>query len=111
MKSKTFLAAVAAVSATGGLMLPTVADAAELKVGHELVSVAVSYADLDLSSAQGQARLDRRVRAAVKQLCRTGPNPSLADHMAERECRALARTSADGEVRLAIAKVERTRRA
>lgn len=36
-------------------------------------SIRVAYADLDLTSAEGRAALDKRIRAAVKDACSTGP--------------------------------------
>jgi hypothetical protein len=56
---------------------------AELTVQHRLVP----YADLDLTTAQGQARLDARLRRAASAVCatNTGPHP-LSETMAARRC-------------------------
>ena len=34
-------------------------------------SVAVKYSDLDLSTEKGQAKLDRRINAAARKVCKT----------------------------------------
>lgn len=58
-------------------------------------STAVSYADLDLSSAQGRATLDARVRHAARQVCEIGTDHvSLAERNAARACFNTALSSA-----------------
>ncbi len=47
----------------------------------------VSYADLDLSSSAGQARLEQRINAAVRDVCGEAPSFDLARLRAVRECR------------------------
>jgi len=51
----------------------------------------VSYADLDLSSSAGQARLERRIQAAVREVCGEAPSFDLARRKAVRDC--IAETS------------------
>ncbi len=46
----------------------------------------VSYADLDLSSNSGQARLERRIEAAVRDVCGDAPSFDLARRNSVREC-------------------------
>ena len=59
------LSAVAALALTAGtLALSTPAHAASGEVG-----VTVRYGDLDLGSAAGKARFDRRVRNAARAIC------------------------------------------
>ena len=53
----------------------------------------VSYADLDLSSAAGQARLDRRIEAAVREVCGDATNFELARREAVRDCVAETRAN------------------
>ena len=53
----------------------------------------VSYADLDLSTAAGQARLDRRIEAAVRQVCGAATNFELARRQAVRDCVAETRAN------------------
>lgn len=58
-------------------------------------AVSVSYADLDLSRAEGRAMLEHRVGLAVRKVCPTpaGPQPLVvADRL--RDCQAQARSSA-----------------
>lgn len=55
----------------------------------------VSYADLDLSTAQGRVALDARVRSAARQVCEIGAaSVSLAEQTADRACMARAVSSA-----------------
>jgi UrcA family protein len=54
--------------------------------GSTAPSVRVSYADLNLASHQGMARLQNRVRAAASDLClESGKNP-LAFEMKRKTC-------------------------
>jgi UrcA family protein len=67
--------------------------------------VAVSYADLDLSTARGVERLDRRIRTAVETAC--GPTSSADPRGTNlvRHCRAetlvLARAQRDSAIAVA----------
>ena len=47
----------------------------------------VSYADLDLATADGVARLDRRIAAAVATACGTASGVDLAGQNDVRRCR------------------------
>lgn len=57
--------------------------------------VSVSYADLDLSRAEGRATLEHRVGLAVRKVCPTpaGPQPLVVAERL-RDCQAQARSSA-----------------
>ncbi len=46
----------------------------------------VSYADLDLSSREGRIRLERRINAAVQDVCGDAPTFDLARRRAVQEC-------------------------
>ena len=59
------LAATACAAAT----LTTPAAAADIVVAPEQVTVRISYADLDLATAQGRARLEDRVAGAARSIC------------------------------------------
>jgi UrcA family protein len=59
------IALSAAASLCAAVLFSGTAQAAEV----ETVSVAVSYADLDLTTETGQAALDSRINAAVKEVC------------------------------------------
>ncbi len=60
-------AAVAAIAAAGGALIaaPAFAETA----GMTTTTTSVSYAGLDLSSKDGQAKMQSRVRAAARQVC------------------------------------------
>lgn len=53
----------------------------------------VAYADLDLSSVTGRARLDRRIAAAVRDVCGEASSFDLARRRAVRECVAETRAN------------------
>lgn len=111
MKSKLVLAAMAAVIASGSLVVPTVSHAAEVKNGYDLVSASVKHGDLDLSSAHGKMRLERRLSAAITRMCSAGDQRDRLSVDASRECRETAARTAERELQLAIANYGRTRQA
>ena len=75
--------AVAAVLFTAALVVPTVSQAQDVE------SVAVSYADLDLSTENGQYRLGRRIEFAAKTVCDLGETKyQLKFALATAACRA-----------------------
>lgn len=78
----SFLAASLAVAAAPA------ADA------QSMVSRAVGHADLDLSTAAGQAALSRRIARAVRDLCGTASDVDLAGRNEVRRCRDDARALA-----------------
>jgi UrcA family protein len=63
------LAAAACAAATSLSVFAVPALAAEITVMPETVTVRVSYADLNLATAQGRAQLDRRVAGAARGIC------------------------------------------
>ena len=65
--------------------------------------VRISYADLDLGSPQGTAKLDRRIRSAVQTACGTASDADLAGKNDVRHCRASTYQAASAQVRLAAA--------
>ena len=62
------LAAVASAAASLSLTAAPAA-AADIVVAPETITVRVSYADLNLASAEGRARLDRRIAGAARSIC------------------------------------------
>lgn len=54
----------------------------------------VSYADLDLSSGAGQARFERRIEAAVRDVCGEAPSFDLVRRQAVEQCRTETRANA-----------------
>lgn len=54
----------------------------------------VAYADLDLSTAAGRTRLERRINAAVREVCgEAAPSFDLARRHAVRDCIAETRAN------------------
>ncbi|QDH34920.1 UrcA family protein [Porphyrobacter sp. YT40] len=62
----------------------------------------VAHDDLDLTTRDGVARLDERVRTKAHQMCANGGRDSASLRL-ERECRASALAAAAPEIRVAIA--------
>ncbi|MGH6786094.1 MAG: UrcA family protein [Novosphingobium sp.] len=66
------------------------------------VQVKVSYADLDLSSSDGKAVLDRRLDRAVSMVCGKGSNATVREQAASRRCRRIATAEIAPQRQLAI---------
>jgi UrcA family protein len=67
MSLRSIALAATACAALASLTAP--AAASEITVQPETVTVRVSYADLNLASAAGRARLDRRIAGAAREIC------------------------------------------
>ena len=63
----------------------------------------VSYADLNLATADGQAALDRRIAGAVGRVCPRATNQTWMQRMAARTCRREAHQNAAMQRNEAIA--------
>lgn len=63
------LATAACAAATALSVFAVPALAAEITVVPETITVRVSYADLNLATAQGRAQLDRRIAGAARSIC------------------------------------------
>lgn len=87
------LAATACAAATLS-MTATPAGAADITVIPETVTVRVSYADLNLASAEGRARLDRRIAGAARSICGTYFPTDLRTFALVQDCREEAIASA-----------------
>lgn len=94
------LAAVLAAGLALGLATPTLAAPAPAghasRSGYEAHTVPVEYSDLNLASAKGQKRLERRIRNAVREVC-GAPVPATGTRLRTPEvarCMALARAGA-----------------
>jgi UrcA family protein len=87
------LAATACAVATLS-MTAAPASAADITVMPETVTVRVSYADLNLASAEGRARLDRRIAGAARSICGSFFPADLDMATLVRDCRADAIASA-----------------
>lgn len=99
MKSRfgTLASTVAPLAAACGLALAASAAPASAKT----VSVDVAYADLDLTSPQGQSALDRRIDTAARHICggdqqRTGTR--IVDNAKMRVCVAEVKARAASQV-------------
>ncbi|AKH43079.1 UrcA family protein [Altererythrobacter atlanticus] len=89
---KIVITALAAITAAGAFAGP---------VAAEETSVAVSVADLDLSSAEDTQTLNARINSAVNTVC---PRPDVRDlkaNVAWEECKAEARSGALNQVAFA----------
>ncbi|MHA7820682.1 MAG: UrcA family protein [Erythrobacter sp.] len=68
------------------LVLAVGALAGPVHAGSEPARVIVPYADLDLTSSAGQARLDRRLTHAIKRVCAVDRTHSVSAVSQERQC-------------------------
>ncbi|MEH6758014.1 MAG: UrcA family protein [Parasphingorhabdus sp.] len=85
--SNAIVAAALAVTATGF----AASASAQNRISK---SVEISYADLDLTSATGQATLDGRIKGAVRQVCGSYNSKDIRDTADHRGCVEEARLSA-----------------
>jgi UrcA family protein len=69
--------AITAASATSALALP-----------YEGPTRAVSYADLDMTTAAGRERLDQRIRSAARAVCGSPSPIDVHSYFEMRACRA-----------------------
>ena len=88
------IALAAAACTAAALSLTTPAAAADIVVTPDAVTVRVSYADLNLASAAGRARLERRVAGAARSICGNYATNDLRMFALVSECRADAIASA-----------------
>jgi UrcA family protein len=70
--------------------------------GESQPTVAVSYADLDLGTEAGRARLDSRIRRAAKTLCLDEGVRDLADRLDQKSCMNFAVASARPQIEQAV---------
>ena len=84
------------------IFAPNVGSAAQAQQ-----SVAVSYADLDLSRPAGTAELDRRIGVAVRSLCGTASAADPKGRNEIRRCRAEAHAATLPQREQAIATARR----
>ena len=85
-------ALIALTMAAGGIAAPAMAQ------DDGAPRVEVRYGDLDLQTIDGRAQLDRRVRSAIRSMCRVDPRPSLEQRAREQTCEARARSSAEPQL-------------
>lgn len=94
---KIIAALAAAVATTGTVAFPAYA-AETAKVS------AVSYADLNLASAEGAASLKKRVARAAREVCAFHGDRSLDGAMQAKACAKVTVAKAMPQVELALAK-------
>ena len=94
-------AAFALVAVTPAMANPVNATDFETAIAHD---------DLDLTTREGVARLDERVRTKARQMCRNGGRDSASLRL-ERECQAGALAAAAPAIRVAVAnaRIDRVR--
>lgn len=97
IRTVSALAALALTAGTLALSTPVHAAPAE-----EQEQVKVKTGDLDLTSASGVARLDRRVRAAARQICGTVPATDLNMQRQVAGCQQAVLDNAREDVALAL---------
>lgn len=97
MKALLFVGALAVSAMT---IVPTVASA-EVDSDGRLVAT-VGYSDLDLNTAAGKARLDKRIKAAIRQVCQRPSSLELAASADYNQCVAEARVATKKSVALAL---------
>ena len=93
-RSLSALAAVALTGATLAISTPAFAQSQD--------SVRVSYADLDLASADGAQRFERRIRQAAEEVCGSASR-DLRQNQAVIACQARAVAGAKADVQVALA--------
>ena len=86
---KSIVTVLAALALSGLGAAPAAATVAE-----EEVSVSVDFADLDLTTPAGATALDRRIDAAVEEVCAKPDIRNLKAMTAWEECKADARIGA-----------------
>jgi|LULQ01.1.fsa_nt_gb UrcA family protein len=94
-----YLLMTGAAALSAGAVAP-VANAAEAGGADPdaTPTMIVPYGDLNLGSEKGRARLEMRVRTAIRGMCRTDPRPTLSQRSQERDCAANARRSAEPQM-------------
>lgn len=95
-----FKIATASILATAAITLtvPASAEVLPFKVSKE-----VSYKGLDLSSAEGQKKLQKRIDYAVRVVCGNYNRRSIAELADARQCMANAHIKAKRDAEIAIA--------
>lgn len=71
-------------------------------MNSNLFSVQVAHDDLDLTTQKGVSVLDDRIKTIIRRQCASNARDTESLRL-ERECRASAFASAQGQVRMAVA--------
>ena len=86
--------ALAATTCAALALTAAPAAATDIVVAPETITVRVSYADLNLATPEGRARLDRRIAGAARSICGSFSPAQLEMAMLVRDCREGAIASA-----------------
>ncbi len=100
------MAQLAPLFALGLVAVPV---AAQAETASEIPTVAVEYMDLDLTRADHQVKLDRRIARAVTKVCGNTSPRTLSQNADISACRANAKQAAQKGARVAIARAEQQR--
>ncbi len=92
------ISALAAVAFTAG----TLALSTPVRAAPAEDQISVRIGDLDLSSASGAATLDRRIRAAARQICGWVPASDLNMQRQVSNCQESVVTGAKQEIEFAL---------
>lgn len=93
--------------AAAGLALVAAQAAAQVSpvvIQGDVPTVAVSYADLNISSVAGRHTLEGRVARAAATLCLNARPTPIDEYMAGRECYSGAMARAKVDINLAVAR-------
>jgi UrcA family protein len=99
MTLKIMIAASAAALAT---LSPTVAQAQE-PIGFEQRTTTVRYGDLNLASAEGRKQFDRRMEAAIRNVCGDPATRDLRGNAAALRCAATVKRNVAPAIDVAMA--------
>jgi len=99
-----FVAFAAGAVTSALFLLPAAGRSAPI----EQVVRHIGYADLDLATASGRSRLDRRIGAAVAEACGSASGLDLVGQNAARRCRIATRQAAAAQRDLALAAARET---
>jgi UrcA family protein len=77
-------------------------------LAQDMVAIKVGYSDLNLNSTAGAAVLERRIDAAVTQICGRADNRDPQQRALVSQCRQEVSVGADAQGRQAIAKARQT---
>lgn len=101
--AKTLVPALAALGFASTAAVPALAQE------FDQVKVNVSYADLDLGTAQGQKTLDQRIEKAVRVACRTTKLNTGTRIMSNDALNCLAKARADAKQQVAAIMINEQR--
>ena len=99
-----------ATAASAALLVPTVAEARSYEA-YEESSAKVKLDDLDLSTASGQVRLERRIARALQEVCGDPRQRHLKIAAHVKACIEQGRQQAAPQVRLAVNRAQKGKRA